>query len=104
VAEVGRACVESTGLQLVGAFNVALRNDTEAILLWAIPDWATWSRFESAWSADGPLSPWREELVDAGADLTRILLIDSPLNPMKIGRQPTEADRLPLEDFFPPMA
>jgi hypothetical protein len=103
VAEVGRACVESTGLELVGAFNVALRNDTEAILLWAIPDWATWSRFESLWLGNGPLSPWRKELVDAGADLTRILLVDSPLNPMKIGRQPVEDDRLPLEDFFPPM-
>jgi hypothetical protein len=103
VADVGRACVESTGAELIGAFNVALRNDTECILLWAFPDWRTWSSFERSWSANGPLSPWRKTLVDAGADVTRILLIDSPLNPMKIGRQPTKDDRRPLEDFYPPL-
>jgi hypothetical protein len=103
VEALGRPCVESTGAELVGAFNVALRNDTECILLWSFPDWSTWSSFESSWSSEGQLSPWRKALVDADAGLTRILLIDSPLNPMKTGRQPTEEDRLPLEDFFPPM-
>jgi hypothetical protein len=103
VADVGRACVESMGVELVGAFNVALRNDTEAILLWSFPDWRTWSSFESSWLSDGPLSPWRKVLIDAGAELIRTVLIDSPLNPMKTGRQPTADDRKPLEDFYPPM-
>jgi hypothetical protein len=104
LANVGRVCVESAGLALLGAFNVALRNDTECIVLWVLPDWATWARFERAWSSgDAVLQPWRRGLVDAGADLNRMLLIDSPLNPMKIGRQPAEADRIPLADFYPPL-
>lgn len=103
VREQGRAAVESLGLELAGAFNVALRNDTEALLLWAIPDWRTWAAFEQAWLADGPLRTWRKTLIDVEVQVERILLVDSPLNPMRIGRQPEVDDRRPLTDFFPPL-
>jgi hypothetical protein len=121
VREQGRAAVESLGVELVGAFNVALRNDTEAILLWAFPDWPTWSAFEQAWlgggpggsggtagsggstGPDGPLRAWRKSLIELEAQVERILLIDSPLSPMRIGRQPEVEDRRPLSDFFPPL-
>jgi len=101
VRDEGRVAVGSHGLELVGAFNVAMRTDSECILLWAIPDFATWGRFESAWSG-GELAPWRSSLEQLGAVVERSLLVDSPLNPMKIGRQPEESDRRPLEDFDPP--
>lgn len=101
--DVGQSCVGKFGIDLIGAYNVALRTDNEALLLWTIPDFATWSRFEAAWSTDAALRPWRDALVELGAVLERTLLVDSPLNPMKIGRQPAVGDRRPLEDFYPPL-
>ena len=65
--------------------------------IWAIPDWATWTRFEQAWSPAGELAAWRKTTLGLQADWRRILLIDSPLSPLRIGRQPEESDRLPLD-------
>lgn len=98
VAEVGRSATEGLGLQLVGAFRVAMNNDDEAIVIWAIPDWATWVAYEQAWDGDA-LSPWRARLVALGADVRRTLMVDAPLSPMRIGRQPEVADRRPLEEI-----
>lgn len=95
--ELGRSAVEEHGLELIGAFAVAMGADTECIALWAIPDWATWARFEAT-ERDRRESPWREALAALGADWQRTLLVDSALSPMKIGRQPNESDRRPLDE------
>jgi hypothetical protein len=98
VEEVGRAAFEAFDLELVGAFRVAMRNDTEAVVIWAIPDWETWAEFEQAWDG-AALSTWRARLVALGADVQRTLLVDAPLSPMRIGRQPAVEDRRPLSDI-----
>jgi hypothetical protein len=98
LAERGRGAVEQHGLHAVGAFHVAMRNDTEAVVIWAIPNWSTWTRYEQAWDGE-PLRDWRRELIDLGADLQRILLVDSPLNPLRTGRQPQVEDRRPLDEI-----
>ncbi len=95
----GRAALERLGLELVGAFRVALGDDSECLLLWALPDWPTWATFERAWDGTGPLADWKDELIGLGASWQRILLMDSPLNPMKTGRQPEESDRRPLSEI-----
>jgi hypothetical protein len=97
LASEGRAAVEALGLEAVGAYRVAMVNDSEAVVIWAIPDWPTWTRFEQAWSPDGELAPWRETTLGLQADWRRVLLVDSPLSPLRIGRQPEESDRLPLD-------
>lgn len=103
VQKLAVPALEGLGLESVGAFRVAMRADTEVILLWSFPDSGTWADFESAWSsASETMLPWRAALRESQADLTRILLVPSPLNPMNIGRQPVESDQRPLEDFFPP--
>ncbi len=88
------------GLDLVGAFRVAMVNDSEGIVIWAIPDWTTWAAVEQAWlaasSGQGPLAAWRAATLDLGADWRRTLMIDAPLSPLRIGRQPEVADRIPL--------
>jgi hypothetical protein len=99
LASEGRAAVEALGLQAVGAYKVAMVNDSEAVVIWAIPDWATWTQFEQAWSAEGPLAAWRKTTLGLRADWRRILLVDSPLSPLRIGRQPEESDRLPLDQI-----
>jgi hypothetical protein len=93
----GRAAVEAHGAELVGAFSVAMVNDSECLALWAFPDWTTWARYEQA-QRDESLRPWRSTLDGLGADWRRILLVDAPLSPMRIGRQPAISDRRPLED------
>ena len=98
VYEVGRQAVEHLGLRCVGAFRVAMTNDHEAIVIWAIPDWPTWVEYERAWDGDA-LAPWRARLVALGADVRRTLMVDAPLSPMKGGRQPQIEDRRPLDEI-----
>jgi hypothetical protein len=74
-------------------------DDSECLLLWAVPDWSTWARFEQAWEGSASLAGWRDELVALEASWQRILLVDSPLNPMRIRRQPEESDRRPLSEI-----
>jgi hypothetical protein len=97
---VGRQAVEDLGLGCVGAYRVAMTNDHEAIVIWAIPDWPTWVEYERAWDGDS-LAPWRARLVALGADVRRTLMIDAPLSPMKTGRQPQVEDRRPLDEIAP---
>jgi hypothetical protein len=96
---IGLPCVQDLGLELCSAFRVALADETECIVIWAIPDWRTWVGFEQAWSPDGALAPWRKAMLEMGAGVRRTLLMDSPLNPMRTGRQPQVSDRRPLSDF-----
>lgn len=95
----GKAAVESLGLELVGAYQVAMAADTECIVIWAIPDWPTWIDYERAWGPDQALAAWRKTALDLGADWRRQLLIDSELSPLRIGRQPEVSDRRPLEEI-----
>lgn len=99
VGAEGRAAVEATGLQAVGAFEVAMADRSEAIVLWAIPDWATWARFEQAWAAGGELETWGKTLTGLGARWRRQLLVDAPLSPLRTGRQPLPSDRRPLDEL-----
>ncbi len=86
------------GWELVGAFTTAMVNDDEAMLLWAIPSWAQWSAGEQAHTTDDDLVAWRSEIGEIVTSWHRILLTDSPLNPMKTGRQPSRDDRTDWED------
>jgi hypothetical protein len=95
--EIGVPAVEALGLRAIGAYRVAMINDSEAVVIWAIPDWATWIDFERAWDR-GELASWRSHLVGLGADVRRTLLVDAPLSPLRIGRQPSESDRTALEE------
>jgi hypothetical protein len=98
----GRAAVEALGLTLAGAFRVEMVNDTECIVIWAVPDWATWGTFERAHHAgdgdDGPLTGWAATQATLGADWRRTLMVEAPLSPMRLGRQPEPSDRRPLDE------
>jgi len=94
----GEHAVEGLGLDLIGAFKVAMVNDSECIVIWAIPDWATWAEFEQH-QTDDQLRLWRAALTALGADWKRTLMVEAPLSPMRIGRQPEESDRRPLDEM-----
>ena len=99
VEREGLGAVTELGIEPVGAYAVAMADDSEVLLLWAIPDWATWVAYERAWSPDGALASWRKTLLGLGARWKRQLLIDSPLNPLRTGRQPQLSDRRPLDEL-----
>ena len=56
VGEQGIAAHEATGATLIGAFRTALVDDSEVVLLWSYPDWATWGAAEAA--GDSPGMRW----------------------------------------------
>jgi hypothetical protein len=95
----GTAAVEGLGLELVGAYKVAMVNDSECVVVWAIPDLGTWAAFERAWSPSGALAGWQATATSLGADWRRQLLVDAPLSPLRAGRQPQAEDRIPLEQI-----
>jgi hypothetical protein len=95
----GKELVESQGVELVGAFRTAMGDDSECLLLWAFPSWDTWTSFEQAWEQGGALIAWRDALIGLGATWQRFLLVDAPLSPMRIGRQPAISDRRPLSEI-----
>jgi hypothetical protein len=95
----GLAAVRELGVEPVGAYEVAMGDSSEALLLWAIPDWPTWVAYEQAWAPDGALRAWRSTLLGLGASWRRQLLVDSPLNPLRTGRQPQASDRRPLDEI-----
>ena len=88
--DVGGPFYEAHGWRLVGAWHTALSSDNEVFLLWSIPTWEQWGAAEAALRAG---HPWRTRQRDAVEDFHRILLVDAPLSPLRIGRQPARDDR-----------
>jgi hypothetical protein len=86
------------GWELAGAFTTAMVDDDEALLLWAIPTWQQWADVENAQFSDDELVSWRQGGRDIVTAWHRMLLVDSPLSPMKTGRQPARSDRTDWED------
>ena len=91
--ETGAPILGRYGWQLIGGFRTALADDDEALLLWAIPTWRDWAAGERAHATDDDLRRWRSDRRELVTGWHRVLLVDSPLNPMRIGRQPSRADR-----------
>jgi len=81
------------GWELACAWTTAMVDDDEAILLWAIPTWRDWAAYEKARAVDDDVREWRIDARELTTSWHRLLVTDSPLNPMKIGRQPSRDDR-----------
>ena len=102
VREVAVPAHRELGAELIGAFRVTGVNDSEAVVIWALPGWPAWAALEQAWLADGgPLDAWRRRTRELGADWRRWAMVDAPLSPLRIGRQPDVSDRVPLEEVGP---
>ncbi len=81
------------GWELAGAWATAMRNDSEVLLLWAVPTWEDWAAFEAVQRTDENVAAWRTATAEQVVDWERFLLVDSPLCPFRTGRQPQESDR-----------
>jgi hypothetical protein len=58
-----------------------------------VPTWAAWAGYESALLGDGALATWVRDSRRLVTARHRILLVDSPLSPLRTGRQPHVDDR-----------
>jgi len=82
------------GWEPVGAYRVAMANDDECVLIWAIPTWEHWVAGEhSHLAGDTAIIEWRRSVAPVVARWQRILMVDAPLSPMRTGRQPHVDDR-----------
>ena len=84
---------ERFGWELAGAFVTAMKDDSEAIVLWAIPTWEQWAELEKAVRTDAAMRAWREHQAELTTAFDRFLLVDAPLSPFRTGRQPQDSDR-----------
>jgi len=87
------------GAELVGAFRNALVRDSECVLLCALPSFAAWGALEEARRRPGVLRDRLERGYRRARDLHRTLLVEAPLSPLRLGRQPEVADRRPLGEI-----
>ena len=81
------------GWILAGAWETALVDDSECFLLWAIPTWQDWADREKARRHQPGLVELEAQNLALTERFSRILLVDSALSPMRLGRQPSRADR-----------
>ncbi|HWC38448.1 MAG TPA: hypothetical protein VG476_07955 [Acidimicrobiales bacterium] len=93
VRDTGAPLYEHHGWTLVGAWETAMRDESECFVLWAIPSWEQWAELERADRAETPLRRWRRATIERTTSMERVLLVDAPLSPMRTGRQPQPADR-----------
>ena len=98
VADEAIAVYERFGLVMAGAWETAMAGESECFLLWAIPSWAQWGEFEAAHETDPALGRWRNRTYELSNRQYRFLMVDSPLSPMRTGRQPSRDDRADWED------
>lgn len=99
------------GLELVTAMRTSMHDDSECILIWAIPTWEAWGRFETDINNAATGTPtggvkagtdtdaarlhaWQQRLYSSSEQSDRFLMIDAPLSPLRIGRQPARSDRI----------
>jgi hypothetical protein len=93
VRDVGVGAYGAHGLEPVGAWRTAMVGDAEVLLLWAVPDWRTWGRFELAQATAPELVGWTRVGRPFVERSVRFLVVDAPLSPLRTGRQPQITDR-----------
>jgi len=90
---------EEMGCALVGAFRTAMSNASECILIWAVPTHEHWAELEMAEERDGAIGRWRKACYATTQGLQRTLLVEAQTSTLRLGRQPIESDRLPLDQI-----
>lgn len=82
IDEVGRTVFERYRWTLVGAYRHAMVNDSEVVVLWAVPTWDAWASWEKTKESDENMVAWRRSTASVVVDWRAKLLAasaDSPL-------------------------
>jgi hypothetical protein len=67
-------------------------DDSECVLLWAIPSWEEWAAFEKG-RHQAQVTDWKNAAWSMTTSWKRTLLVDAQLSPMRTGRQPMRSDQ-----------
>jgi hypothetical protein len=81
------------GLRVLGAFENALVGGTECLVLWSADRFEGWTSFERDHGSDPAMQAWRKRTADLVVDWERVLMVEAPLSPLRLGRQPSVEDR-----------
>lgn len=77
------------GWSLTGAWRTAMVDDAEAVLIWSVPRWEDWARWESAQSSAHPDNPavaaWRSRVAPVVRHRRAKLLVAYELSPLVTG-------------------
>ncbi len=85
---MGQRAVESFGFTLTGAFRTAMWNDTQCIVHLGDPRLADVGGVRGRASTTSASRPWHAAQHELDADFMRTLMVEAPLSPLRIGRQP----------------
>ena len=80
-----RPVAEAHGLRFVAAFKTLLRNQSEAIVLWALPAWTDWEKI-GVIETDARASRFNKAVAGMGIDWHGKLLVPAARNPLNIGK------------------
>jgi hypothetical protein len=80
-----RPFLEELGLRLLGTWRTRGRNDSEALALWALPEWDAWARLERALDDSQQAREWRRRCAPLGADWEAKLLTPAARSPLDTG-------------------
>ena len=70
-----------------------MTNDSECIVLWAIPTWENWAELERGRRSHPRMAKWWARYLEATLTFNRFLLVDAPLSPFRTHRQPAYSDQ-----------
>ena len=95
VASRWRTIAAERGLTVIGAYRTAMR-DTEAVILWSVADFETYTRHMSTWATDRNVRRWNEYAHAWRTDYRETLLVPSIwciTHPEWTGVRPSAAKR-----------
>jgi hypothetical protein len=76
------------GMEMIGAYRTAMRDDTEVMLFWAIKSYRDWMAAERAYDATAEFKAWRQKTRAISPNYSSHLMCSAPLSPTQTGKQP----------------
>lgn len=80
--------LKGLGVELVGAYRTLLRDESEAILIWAVRDWETWAKAEAEIDGGEAGQRWRKQVRAIAPRMRTEIMCSAPRSPTQTGRQP----------------
>jgi hypothetical protein len=75
------------GMDLIGAYSTALRNDSEVFVIWGLKTWKDWARIEQEQRSE-KVQAWRAKTAGIAEDWVNLLMCNAPQSPLETGHQP----------------
>ncbi|MBW2423943.1 MAG: NIPSNAP family protein [Deltaproteobacteria bacterium] len=82
-----RPFLEGLGMRLVGSYRTLLKNDSETLAVWALPEWSCWAALERALATAPEARDWRERCAPFELDWDAKLLTPAANSPLDAARR-----------------